>query len=176
MTTLYVANCNPRQDYLLMYRLPEQRENTLPREHRIRPMTVLTIPNLTEPEAAAIEEHLTRYGAHEAGERLAGGSKVERLYSRSPIRDERVRQALAFDVGLMEKEGAKRLVDTAAALSVRAEETMADANIAGNLATLEASVQEDSEDPQLALGARVRPSEQDVARRGYARRNRSRKA
>lgn len=176
MPTLYVANCNPRQSFLLMYRLPEQRTNTPPREQRIGPMSILPIRDLTEPEAEAIEAQLALYGGREASERLTGSHRVERLFSRSPIKEEAVRKALGFNVNLMEQEGEQRLFQTAAANTVRIREVLLDQNVTGNLERLHVSVQEDSDDPKFAAAGVLEPSTEQKARGSYNARNRSRKA
>ncbi len=141
----------------------------------IAPMTVEAFPDLTEPEAEAIERQLTRYGALNASERITGGQKIERLYSRNPIRPQKVRQALGFNVDLMETEGSSRLMETAAAATVRAREVMLEQGVQGTLDKLHLSVQEDSDDPKFAAAARYDSTPNDRAQDGYKQRNRRRR-
>lgn len=176
MSTLWVANCNPRQYFELLCRLPERSQNAPPFRRMIRPMTIERIDDLTDLEVLAIEDQLTRFGAVDAGDRLTGGNKIERLFSRSAIKPERVRQALGFNVNLQDAEGKERLQNLGAAMSRRAEEALIDNNVQGNFNTIEVSTQENSDDPKLALGARVSSSPDDRARTANRQRNRSRKA
>lgn len=174
---MYIANCAARQSFVLQYRLPEQAMNSQPRELTIRAMSIGMLRDLTQPEFDAIEAQLTRFGAVEANARVASVAwKVERIYSKDPIKPERVRQFLALNVGLMNEEGRERLNQTAAALSSRANEVLIGSEVDGNLTTLEITLQENSDDPKIGLGARVTPGTEAKAEVNYRRRNRPRKA
>jgi hypothetical protein len=178
MPNLHVANCNHRQHFLLQYRVGEYGigQGMLPRERRIGPMSIETFRDVTDEEFARIEKQLRTYGAIEAAERPAGERRIERIFSKDPIGPEKVRKVLAFNVELMKSEGRMRLRNAAAALSQRTNETLQDLGVNANLQNLEVWTQEDSDDPRFSEAVGVTPTETDVARTGYTRRNRRRKA
>lgn len=176
---LYLVNARTNQDCRFFYRLPEQQQATpyyidipmggqrpLPEPHG----------GLSEVAISNIVDDNYKYGMREAGTGLERGRYVTMLWSRKPITEKHILQAIEHNQQVIRQRTAGRLEATAMQIADSIDEGLHRSQMPDRLRALEATVQERGENSDVDQAVRVQRTPPEREQGDYRRRNSRRKA